>query len=55
MSNQQLANEFHKPIIRKFKNRRVYSPFKNNIWDADLPETKLRSKKQSNQVFIMCH
>ena len=25
ISNQQLADEFHKPVIRKFKRRRVYS------------------------------
>ena len=25
--NYQLANELHKPIIRKFKRRKVYSPF----------------------------
>ena len=24
-SNYQLANELHKPIIRKFENRKVYS------------------------------
>ena len=30
--NQELANELHKPIIRKFKNRKVYSSFKDNIW-----------------------
>ena len=29
--NQQLANELHKPIIRKFKKRKVYSSFKDNI------------------------
>ena len=29
--NQQLANELHKPIIRKFKKRKVYSFFKDNI------------------------
>ena len=33
--NQQLANELHKPIIRKFKKRKVYSPFKKNIWGVD--------------------
>ena len=27
MSNEQLADEFHKPIIRKFKIRKVYSSF----------------------------
>ena len=29
--NQQLDHELHKPIIRKFKKRKVYSPFKDNI------------------------
>ena len=30
--NEQLADELHKPIIRKFKKRKLYSPFKDNIW-----------------------
>ena len=30
--NQQLAEELHKPIIRKFKKRKVHSVFKDNIW-----------------------
>ena len=38
MPNQQLVNEIHKPIIRKFKRRRVYSSFKNNIWGIDLAD-----------------
>ena len=29
--NEQLAKELHKPIIRKFKKRKVYSGFKDNI------------------------
>ena len=29
--NQQLADKLHKPIIRKFENRKVYSAFKDNI------------------------
>ena len=29
--NEQLAEELHKPIIRKFKERKVYSAFKDNI------------------------
>ena len=36
MSNQQLADELHKPIIRKFKRRSTYSSFKDNICAADL-------------------
>ena len=29
--NEQLAEELHKPIIRTFKKRKVYSTFKDNI------------------------
>ena len=29
--NEQLAAELHKPIIRKFKKRKVYSGFKDNV------------------------
>ena len=29
--NYQLAKELHKPIIRKFKKRQVYSSFRDNI------------------------
>ena len=36
--NEQLAKELHKPIIRKFKKRKVYSGFKDNIWGADLAD-----------------
>ena len=36
MSNQQLAEELHKAIIRKFEKWKVYPAFKDNIWDADL-------------------
>ena len=32
MPNQKLVNELHKPIIRKFKKRNVYSSFKDKIW-----------------------
>ena len=30
-SNYQLANELHKPIIKKFKKRKAYYSFKDNI------------------------
>ena len=36
--NEQLAKELHKPSIRNFKKRTVYSGFKNNIWGADLAD-----------------
>ena len=34
--NKQLAEELHKPIIEKFKKRKVYSGFRDNICGADL-------------------
>ena len=34
--NEELAQELHKPVIEKFKRRRVYASFKDNIWAADL-------------------
>ena len=37
--NEQLAEELHKPIMRKFKTKKVYSPFKDNIWGDDLADT----------------
>ena len=36
--NEQLADELHKPIIRKFKKRKVFSAFKDNIWAANLAD-----------------
>ena len=36
MSNKELAEELHKPNIRKFEKRKVHSPFIDNIWGADL-------------------
>ena len=30
--NYQLPDELHKPIIRNFKKRAVYSSFRDNIW-----------------------
>ena len=42
--NIQLANELHKPIIRKLNKRKVYSSFKYNIWVVDLTDMQLLSK-----------
>ena len=42
--NEKLAEELHKPIVRKSKKRTVYSGFKDNIWGADLADMQLISK-----------
>ena len=40
MSDQQLAKELHKPVIKKIKKRKVRSPFLDNIWGTDLADTQ---------------
>ena len=52
-SNKQLAEELHKPIIRKSKKRRVYSSFKDNIWDADLVDMQIISKYDKRSYFLL--
>ena len=52
--NQQLANELHKPIIRKFKKRKVYSSFKDNIWGIDLADMQLISKYNKGIRYLLC-
>ena len=52
--NEQLANELHKPIIRKFEKRIVYSTFKDNIWGADLADMQLLSKYNKGIRFLLC-
>ena len=44
MSDQQLAEELHKLIIRKFNKSKVEPSFIDNIWDADLVDMQLMSK-----------
>ena len=43
-NNEKLAQELHKPVIKKFERRTVYSAFKDNIWGADLADMQLISK-----------
>ena len=52
--NEQLAEERHKPIIKKFKKRKVYSTFKNYTWAADLADMQLISKFNERFGFLLC-
>ena len=52
--NKQLANEIHKPIIKKFEKRKVYSTFKDNIWGVDLADMQLLSKYNKGIRFLLC-
>ena len=50
--NEQLSEELHKPIIKKFKERKVYSTFKDNISGADLADMQLISKFNKGFRFL---
>ena len=52
--DEQLADELLKPVIIKFKKRKVYSAFKNNIWGADLADMQLLSKYNKGIRFLLC-
>ena len=54
MSNKELEEKLHKSIIRKFKERKVYSSFIENIWGADLANMQLISKFNKEIHFSFC-
>ena len=49
-----LADERHKPIIRKFNIRKVYSQFKGNIWGVDLADMQSLSRKNKGIKYVLC-
>ena len=52
--NYQLANELNKPIIWKFKKRKIYSSFRYNIWDVNSPDMQSLSKYNTWNKYLMC-
>ena len=53
-SSSILADELHKPIIRKFNKRKVYSQFKDNICGVDLAEMQSLSRKNKGIKYLLC-
>ena len=54
ISNKGLGEELHNPIIREFKNRKVYSSFIENICSADLAYMQLMRKFNKEVRFLLC-
>ena len=52
--NEQLAVELHKPVIQKFKRRKAYASFKDNIRAADLAEIGSLLSKNKNVKYLVC-
>ena len=53
-NNEILAEELHKPVIKKFNKGKVYSQFKDNIWGIDLADMKLLSKQNKSIKYLLC-
>ena len=51
---EQPTEEFRKPVTKRFKRRKVYARFKDNIWVADLAEMELLSSKNENVKYLLC-
>ena len=52
--NQQLAEELHKPIVKKAEKRKVHTAFKDTIWSADLADMQLLSRYNKGIRFLLC-
>ena len=51
---EELVQELHKPVIKKFKRRKVYRRFADNVWAADLSEMVLLSFKNRGVKYLLC-
>ena len=51
---EQLAEQLQKPLIEKFKRRKLFSSFKDNIWGTDLADMQLISKFNKGFRFLLC-
>ena len=51
--NEQQAEKLRKPVTKKFKKRKVYARFKENICAADLAEMESLSSKNENVKYLL--
>ena len=52
--NEQLTEELHKPVIKKFKKRKAYARFKDSIWAVDFAEMESLPLMNKNVKYILC-
>ena len=52
--NHELANELHWQIIRKFKKRKVYSSFIDNIWGVYVADMQSLCKYNKEIKYLLC-
>ena len=52
--NEQVTEELHKPVTKKFKGRKVYARFKEKIWAAEFAEMESLYSKNKNVKYLLC-
>ena len=53
-SSSILADELHKPVIKKFNKSKVYSQFNDSIWGVDLADMHSLSRKKKGIKYLLC-
>ena len=53
-SSSILADELHKPVIKKLNKRKLYPQFKDNIWGVDLADMQSLSRKNKGIKYLLC-
>ena len=54
ISNRELGKELHKPIVRKFKKRKLQPRFIGNIWGVVLANMEAISKFNTEFRVLLC-
>ena len=52
--NEQLTEQLHKPVIKKFERRKIYVRFRGNTWAVDLAKMGSLSSKYKNAKYLLC-
>ena len=53
-SSSILPDELHKPVMKKFNKRKVYSQFKDDIWGLNLTDMQSLSRKNKGIKYLLC-
>ena len=54
MPHKTLAEDLHKPIIKKLEKRKLHSSFIDNIWGGDLGDMQLINTFDKGIRFLLC-
>ena len=52
--NVVLAQDLQKPMIKRFRRKKVYARFKDDIWAVDLAEMRSLSSFNCSVKYLLC-